>query len=78
MASNGAPAISGRKLDADGGMAAPKTCEIEQPARSNTLPSLKMRLSPPPPSGRRHASRLNFTVSTASTAAVIRSCNASK
>jgi len=78
IASNGAPAISGRRLDADAGILSPNTCENETPARSNTVPSLNTRLSPPPPSGLAHGSRRNFAPSIASTAAVMRSCKSFK
>src|SRR5271166_3517622 len=78
IASKGAPATSGRCCVADGGIVAPNTCEKETPARSKTEPSLMMRLSPPPPSGRCHGSRRHFAVSSASSASVMRSCKSTR
>src|SRR2546427_12811664 len=48
MASNGAPASSGRCCVAEGGSCGPRTCEKPQPARSNTRPPSMMRVMPSP------------------------------
>ena len=50
IASNGAPASSGRCCVADGGSAWPFTCEKLQPPRSSSLPSSSRRVSPSPSS----------------------------
>ena len=50
IASNGAPASSGRCCVADGGSAAPRTCEKLQPPRSSSAPSSTRRERPSPSS----------------------------
>src|SRR5450755_2527274 len=56
---HGLPATSGRRADADCGSPVPVTCENATPAFSTTSPPSIIRVLPPPPSARLHASSRN-------------------
>ena len=75
-ATHALPASSGRCAVADAGIVVPSTCEKPMPACSNTLPSRRIRVRPPPPSARVHASSTKRAPpSIASTSAQMRSCS---
>jgi len=82
MASNGAPASSGRCCVADVGSAVPRTCENAQPPRSSKPPLSISRVMPAPsslpPGGRSQASVMNACPSSAPTASQIDCCRPSR
>jgi hypothetical protein len=64
--------------EALGGSSLPETCEKPTPPRSNSLPSSRMQVVPPPPSARCQVVRHEAVPSRDSSAATMRACSAVK